>query len=155
RQGVDVLRGAAVHSEAQALDAILALLEIVLAQPEAHGTGDELHPLEGAVLLPRVLRHEAEHVAIEGEALLDVVHGQARPGGAQPQALGLLAVLESRLAPGRFRSLARGLRRLPSRLLRGLLDLPRDLALGLVHLLWSLLRQLRGLLGRLLRGLLR
>src|SRR5262249_31118794 len=84
--------------------------------------------------------------AVKGEALLDVVHGQARSGRAQAKALGLLAILAEGLG---------GLRRLPRRLLGSLLDLPRRLALGLLHLLRRLLREPRGLLRRFLRGLLR
>src|SRR2546430_12976086 len=44
-----------------------------------------------AVRLPALPRREPEHVPVPGDALLEVVHGERRRDGAQPQRLGLLA----------------------------------------------------------------
>ena len=59
-------------------------------EPEGHAARDHLDAVERAVLLPALLQREAQHVAVEGQALLDVVHGEARARRAQPQALRLL-----------------------------------------------------------------
>src|SRR3989304_2652181 len=138
-ESVDVLRRGAVHAEAQALHAVAALLPVVLAEPEGDAAGHELDPLERTVLLPALSGREAQHVAVEGQALLQVADREARPGRPQPQALGLLAGLLRRCG-----GLAGGLR------------LPRDLSGGALRgFPRSLLGGLPGLLGGFPSGLLR
>src|SRR4029450_9337902 len=118
---VDVLRRAAIDPEALALHAAAALLPVVLAEPEGDASREGLDALQSAIFLPLVLQGEAEHVPVEGDALVDVVDREARARGTEPKALGLLAALvhAALRVRHRLRGLARGLGGL-------LLDLLRD-----------------------------
>src|SRR5207245_3829935 len=88
---VEVLDGRAVDPEALALHAAPAFLPVVLGEREDHAAGGHLDPGELPVLHPAVLDDAAHHVAVPGQALLDVVHGEGGRYRAEPQRLGLLA----------------------------------------------------------------
>src|SRR6266540_2977012 len=89
-QPIEVLRRDAAETEPDALRPVPSLGEVVLAQHERHGAGLELGAGECTVLAPFLADHEAEHVAIERDAALQVGGGQGRRDAAQPQRLGLL-----------------------------------------------------------------
>src|ERR1039458_5244769 len=78
REDVDVLRRRAVQPEALSLLPVAALLPVVLSDHEGDAACLERDPHELSVVLPALLDDEPDDVPIPGEALLQIVYGEAR-----------------------------------------------------------------------------
>src|SRR5439155_20539 len=89
--GADVLGGRYPEAEPLALLAVPSLGEVVLTQHDVTRAGLHLQAAQTTVRFPALPRCEAEHVPVPGDALLQVVHGDRRGHGAQPQRFALAA----------------------------------------------------------------
>src|SRR3989442_12741384 len=103
--------------KAVALLAIPPFREVVLAQHDVAGAGLHLDAADAAPFFPVLAHDEPQDIAVPGDALVQVVHGERRGHGAEAQRLGLLALGPRRRAlPAGTRSLLflRGHRRVSS-----------------------------------------
>src|SRR5882672_6219553 len=84
-QPIDVLYGVIIEATPQTFLPITSLRKVVLAQHERDGAGVQLTALQRTVLAPLVAHNEAQDVAIEGDAALQIGRSQRRRDAAQAQ----------------------------------------------------------------------
>src|SRR6478672_6423129 len=81
REVVDALRRRELERESLALLSIEALRAIVLVDQDPHAAGLERHGDELPRALVLLIDGEADDVAVPGEALLEILHGERRIQG--------------------------------------------------------------------------
>src|SRR5512143_508410 len=93
REVIDALVRLAVNPETFALLAVASLLPVVLPDHEGNVPGFERHADDLSLVLPGLFDAEPENVAVEREALLQVVDREARRRRTQGERLTAIAGL--------------------------------------------------------------